>query len=203
MSKFLLVIMILSLITGCANPDKVTHTDTTLNTSKIITNQSCLTTIYIDNSIPYLTALDTQELIPALDFTKFPNKLTQLETNNIFGTSIETGQLVVDSKYFSDINKVDAIQIEEAQIIGQVTQYHLENSTPREIIISLIETQVIQTYWHLGATICLQSEDNTDNTYTAFFTASHEFCTNKCQSKEYSFALFLDKNTGEIRIESY
>jgi len=200
MKKTIILLSAFFLILACSNP-KPDELSNPINVPTQQTSTTCLQTIYTDNNIPYLQNLDTQDTIKSIDFDSNQESITPLSNSEIFATDNSTSNLVVNEKYFSDLNKVDATRIEDAKLIGITTTYIQEKLTPREIFTLLIETQIIQTYWHLGATICLETEENTPENYIANYSASHEYCTNKCQSEEYTFQINLNKESGEIKIK--
>ncbi|PRP92831.1 hypothetical protein ENSA5_47440 [Enhygromyxa salina] len=61
----------------------------------------------------------------------------------------------------------------------------------RELARFMIEAGVIQTYWHIGASLCLRGESETAGTYRAEFSGEHEYFTNEKNRGGFGFVFEL------------
>jgi|GEM_PF-5151533 len=103
-------------------------------------------------------------------------------------------------KYFSSVEAVKAIYLSKGEE-KKVTMSLLPlPAGPRELVKELLQNETVQTYEHLSSDLCLNKEENLDKEYTAYFDASHEYCTNECVTEEYKFGVKIDKITGEVKV---
>ncbi len=162
--------------------------------------QSCIEKFIITNNddiVNYLPSVS--ENIKSVAFT---NTITPFEreevSDNLIGLD-KNKKVVVNNKYFSELTLRDATDVDERQMIGSYVDTST-TYTPREIITFLLKSQIVGTYWHLHADLCLTQEDEDDVMYRAHFTGSHEYCTNECISEDYEFAIELNKQTGQLSL---
>lgn len=159
--------------------------------------QSCIETFMVSNNDPttyYMPSIG--ETIKALPFD---GSVTPFVIDTVPADFVGLDRdehVVVNNTYFSDLTTVDATDTSERRMIG--TYIGPESHTPKNVIISLIKSQVISTYWHLQADLCLTQEDDTDSVYRAHFNGSHEYCTNECITEDYEFIIEYDKESGDI-----
>lgn len=112
-------------------------------------------------------------------------------------------RIIVDKKLFSDLNVVDATSIgtkNSSEPVGVAMQLPLNEWGGREIVFFLIESQIIETYWHTGATMCLTREENTEDKYVAHFDAMHTYFTNEENVEHYTFSVSINLKTGQIQL---
>ncbi len=111
-------------------------------------------------------------------------------------------RIVLDKTYFTDLLFPDATRLKPDEIIeiGKVQAALLSVWPFKKLVSFLLETQIINTYWHISADICLIEEQETAETYTAIFDAKHIYFTNERNVEEYVFAIQIHKETGLIRI---
>ncbi len=133
--------------------------------------------------------------------------LTTAEKFTIAGKPVawvdNTGkQIIVDKNYFSDLKLIDVTKfpLDESDVVGKVDTTILTGRTPREIAGFLIDSQILNTYWHIGADICLREEQDFGSHYIAHFDASHVYFTNERNVENYTFGVQIDKMTGTIAI---
>lgn len=110
-------------------------------------------------------------------------------------------RIVINNLYFDDLQFRDATTLRPEPLdIGKVKPTLLSIWPSRTLTSFLLETQMIDTYWHIGATVCLAEEQETSEMYTARFKASHEYFTNERNVENYNFAIRVYKKTGLIQI---
>ncbi len=111
-------------------------------------------------------------------------------------------KVLVNKKYFSNLEKKDATRIKsgEMQMIGKFLDTAFRSISPDKLVLFLIESQIITTYWHLGSELCLVKEANEKDSYTAYFTGSHKYCTNKCEEDVLKFSVKINKKSGEMSL---
>lgn len=111
------------------------------------------------------------------------------------------GGLVVDSRYFTGLKRVDATRNAGGiQVVGRVLDFGLKKLRPRDIVSMLLESQIVGTYWHLHSFLCLENENDDARQYLARLTGTHVYCTNTCHNDPLDFSLKIDKETGKIAL---
>lgn len=112
----------------------------------------------------------------------------------------EGRRVVVNGQFFSDLERADATRLgrREVRVVGKLLGHAI---APRALATFLLESQIVQTYAHLDATLCLVKEEESAASYAALFDGVHRYCTNRCDEEEYRFVVKLDKGSGEISVE--
>jgi hypothetical protein len=132
--------------------------------------------------------------IPALDKYKIGSDRLMVKQAGL-------KKVVVNEKYFSDLAKADATRIQSGQQQQQIGKY-LDKSfaymTPRKLAYFLLDAQVITTYWHIEAELCLEDEVENEREYRAHFTGRHIYYTNRRNEEKLDFVIRIDKATGEM-----
>jgi hypothetical protein len=64
----------------------------------------------------------------------------------------------------------------------------------------LLKSNILSSYDHLNSDICLDSEEDAKETYTAEYDATHYYCTNDCHEADYAFSIQINKNSGAITV---
>ncbi|MBN1523879.1 MAG: hypothetical protein JW904_05320 [Spirochaetales bacterium] len=110
-------------------------------------------------------------------------------------------KVYVNDIFFSTLHRADATRAEtnEKQIIGAVKDSRLMNN-PAFLFSFLIESQIIETYWHVEATVSFINSDDTAALFSARFHGRHVYFTNEKNEQEYDFSIYLNKKTGELWI---
>lgn len=113
----------------------------------------------------------------------------------------EKRRVVVSAEHFSDLVRGDATRIEagQRQVMGTVKSPALR-ARPRDLVLFLLESQLVETYWHMEAQLRLLKEEETPERYRASFAGHHTYFTNEENEEALSFAVELDKKTGEISV---
>ncbi len=70
----------------------------------------------------------------------------------------------------------------------------------RDIVLFLLESQVVATYWHVESVICLVSEDDSPDAYRASFRGTHIYFTNARNEDKLDFSIIIEKKTGAISL---
>jgi hypothetical protein len=111
----------------------------------------------------------------------------------------------VNNKYFSDLHRADATRIGRDSVIGlgNARVPLSSNMPPEKLAAFLVESQLIVTYWHIGSELCLEKEAMTAAEYTAYFTGSHTYFTNKKNVEPLRFAVRINLETGALSVTGY
>ncbi|MBD3363249.1 hypothetical protein GF362_06010 [Candidatus Dojkabacteria bacterium] len=119
----------------------------------------------------------------------------------LFIKTFNENEVYINFNYFEKlkVTNVTGDKMEKTRI-GTYKELEFKELTPREVSEFLIRSGVIQTYQHLGATICLSNEIENQNIYKASYQAEHELCTNECFVLKYEFQIHIDKKTGDIDV---
>jgi len=174
----------------------------------------CIATYTIDHEHSPLAELrelggtrdDFQERFPAatIDPTKQrPVTATagfRLEDRPIAWFSADLDLVVLEGAAFAPLRKADPIRNAGGELrrVGRVTSQTREALGDRRVIELLLRLGVIQTYWHLGADLCLSAEPEAkEGKYRAIFSAVHHYATSKDVASGYGFSVTIDE-TGQI-----
>lgn len=143
-----------------------------------------------------------QQTIPFENLLKYT-----IKEEGLLGAIKRPRTFVVNNKYFGDLRIADATQLNlgENIPIGKVKDLSFSALKLRDIAKFLLEAKIINTYWHLGSKLCLKEEkESMDSTeYGAFFTGSHEYCTNECVEDPLNFIIKINKENGDITLSSW
>ena len=109
-------------------------------------------------------------------------------------------RVVMNSLYFSDLLKVDGTRREPGgtQVIGYFKDIGFKRLSPRRLTLFLIESQIIQTYWHVEAELSLISEEETGEHYSTRFSGQHVFFTNERNTSQLDFTVSIGKKDGRM-----
>lgn len=110
-------------------------------------------------------------------------------------------RVVVSSRCFSEIHRPDVTNLPagEEVVMGRVVEPKLLERTP-ELVEFLLESQLIETYHHLEASLKCIEQNNTKTAFTASFTGRHVYYTNDRNEASFAFRIRIDKKTGEITL---
>ncbi len=178
--------------------DNNDHTQTCLDTMTI-TNQ--------DTDAPYVWGYQDSEVIKAVKFDESVTPVLILDEENLLIGKVtdangKSERAVVDIEYFSDIALTDATKDNTDQIIGTIKDKTFKHYSPQEITTFLLTSQLVNTYWHLHASLCMTAEHDTEKQYRTEFNGTHEYCTNECLSEQFNFHISIDKTTGIMTLTS-
>jgi hypothetical protein len=108
----------------------------------------------------------------------------------------------VEATWFSDLERPDATRLAPGARVPLGTLKKLpEGLTHADIARFLVESQLVQTYWHLEARLCPGPVQDDAAVYRLELRGVHAYCTNECQEDPVSFAVRIDKRTGAMDIE--
>jgi len=71
---------------------------------------------------------------------------------------------------------------------------------PSASVLFLLQAQIIETYWHLEAELCMVSEEDKPESYRAQFRGVHRYCTNSCEEDAFAFTVHINKKTGGLSL---
>lgn len=110
-------------------------------------------------------------------------------------------RIVANQAFFSQIERPDvtALRAGEKFIVGKALDSRLYED-PGFLVSFLIDSQLIQTYHHMEATLHLKHEENSAEAFSASFDGIHVYYTNEKNERSYRFKLCIDKKTGEISV---
>ena len=110
-------------------------------------------------------------------------------------------EAVVDQRFFSDLAVIEVVGgLPQETQIGLATPELLRRMPLPIITRFLLQSEIIQTYWHLKAELCPVSENQTADLYEQNFQAQHSYCTNECVTQPYTFTVRINKRTGAITV---
>ncbi|HOX45864.1 MAG TPA: hypothetical protein PK668_19845 [Myxococcota bacterium] len=108
----------------------------------------------------------------------------------------------VEAAYFGDLERPDATRLGKGAQASLGTLKKLPAGLSHaDLARFLVESQLVQTYWHLEARLCPGSVQDDAGAYRIELRGTHSYCTNRCQDDPVEFAVRLDKQTGAMTIE--
>jgi len=109
----------------------------------------------------------------------------------------------VEAELFSDLRRGDATRNSNGRFsIGTYKDTSFSFFKPAELAEFLIESQIINTFWHVEADICLVSEDDTAASYAAHYKGKHFYFTNSKNVEPLDFTVIIEKKSGNIFLEA-
>jgi hypothetical protein len=110
-------------------------------------------------------------------------------------------EIFVNQRYFSQVARVDATKsIVDRHEIGHVTPLALKTFGPEEILEILLKYELIRTYAHLEADVCLVSAQRLKDNWMADIRGQHTYYTSKKHVKGYEFRFELNLKTGNLAV---
>ncbi|EKD81553.1 MAG: hypothetical protein ACD_39C01751G0002 [uncultured bacterium] len=111
-------------------------------------------------------------------------------------------RIVVNQAFFGPITRPDVTSLrpKERSVICKVSDPRLLND-PGFLVSFLIDSQLIQTYHHLEATLVLRNEEDSPDLFCASFDGVHVYYTNEKNERSFRFKISVDKKTGEVSVE--
>ena len=100
---------------------------------------------------------------------------------------------VVNATYFTDLEVGDATRLKPGTpaTIGKLVAAAQGKIDNRRLARFLLAAGVIRTYWHIGAELCLVSEELGERGYAAAFTGVHTYYTNEENRDAFTFTLTI------------
>ena len=121
----------------------------------------------------------------------------------IVGRSEKLHRVAVEVSFFSDLRRADAAGSTPGRIlVGTCKAALFRIFTCAEIAEFLIESQIVNTFWHVEADFCLVKEDDTESSYMAHYKGKHIYFTNSKNEDPLDFSIIIDKRTGDMFVEA-
>lgn len=119
----------------------------------------------------------------------------------IFWFTADFAEAVVDVTVLGELTVVNATGLREGvrAEIGTVTERGRTGLRGRELLELLLKSDTIQTYVHIGSTLCLIAEVDEAGSYRAEITGEHEYYTNEENHDPLAFVLEIASD-GRIAI---
>lgn len=136
-----------------------------------------------------------------------PNMLAQpggIAANDFFLYRSEKDRaVVVNARYFGDLTRQDVTgrPLRKGGVIGVATPAALKRWQPAELLGLLLEQQIILTYAHIEATVCLVDASETDGVYRAELTGEHVYYTNERNVSGLDFRFEINLRTGTVAVQ--
>jgi hypothetical protein len=201
---FLLVIMIVCAagpFIAFAAPPKETRTVTSCVEQIRVTRATSPFKVWDSRDTQAKRELIRAANLKAGDFEAIPSLSRYTASGQmLIGIDKKTHDPVVSSKYFLPLARVDATRIEPGQKkeIGTFLGASPGVLGFRDIVLFLLESQVVETYWHVESILCLVSEDDSTDHYRAHFQGKHIYYTNHYNEEKLDFFLDIEKLSGRI-----
>lgn len=112
----------------------------------------------------------------------------------LFWFHADGGPAVVDARLCSAVTVVDPTRMKSgtSAVVGQLTDRARREVAPRVLARGLMLAGAIQTFWHIGAELCLESESDEGDAYVGRYGAEHTYYTNDENVVAYAFEFVLD-----------
>ncbi len=115
--------------------------------------------------------------------------------------SKEKDDFYLNSNYFGSIKRSGLIiePLSEFEV-GEYKETDFNEFTPREVTRFLLKSNILSSYDHTHANLCLEEESDSDEEYRASYKATHYYYTNESNEETYKFEIALDKESGKIKL---
>jgi hypothetical protein len=122
----------------------------------------------------------------------------QIGATPLLWFTADYAEAFVNAAVLTELKVVDAtgLAVGERVEIGALTELALGMISGRELASFLLEAGVIQTFVHIGSTVCLLAETEDADSYRAEFTGEHEYFTNGQNIGAFGFILELAADGG-------
>ena len=144
--------------------------------------------------------------IAAADITQDMEFVPHLASFTFEGTPFlaidrKNRRVVVSSRCFSELRRPDVTNLPAGEeiVMGRILAANLLERAP-ELVEFLLESQLIETYHHLEASLKCIEQNNTKTAFAASFTGRHVYYTNDRNEASIAFRIRIDKKTGEITL---
>jgi hypothetical protein len=115
--------------------------------------------------------------------------------------SKEEDNFYLNSNYFGNIKRTSLMVEPLTKFeVGEYKQTNFEEFSPREVTQFLLKSNILNSYWHTDADLCLEKEEDTADEYRASYKATHYYYTNESNEETYKFEIALDKESGKIKL---
>lgn len=181
------------LVMGCADTSPLSCSETWhIDGQKAFTREMKLFDRSASFVIESLAPGNHPELIALDDFT--------VNGEPVMWLSPDYSNAFVNSSFFTDLQRVDLTSLSGEIAVGKATPLLMESWTPREVIVFLLESEVLMSFLHLDADVCISDEGQDDHSLVFELRGTHRFCTNECQELSYALLLRIDED-GMIGVE--
>lgn len=120
----------------------------------------------------------------------------------IIGRSEKFRRIAVESSLFSELSRGDATRKTDGKfLIGKYRDIAFNYFKAPELAEFLIESQIVNTYWHVEADFCLTEEEENQTLYRAGYRGKHIYYTNCENEDSLDFSIIIEKKTGNIFLE--
>ncbi len=103
--------------------------------------------------------------------------------------------------FFSDLTRADGTRPSTFPVVIGVFKGSLEGGfPPRKLAEYLVVSQLVKTYWHIGSTLRVTAERESDGTYVAEFDGEHLYFTNERNVSHVEFGISIDRKTGAMSV---
>lgn len=110
-------------------------------------------------------------------------------------------RVVVAATHFEELRRVDATRLQagQAMTVGRVKSRTLLEQ-PRTLAVFLLESQLVETFWHIEAVVRLVGEERDGSVYRARFRGHHVYFTRGKHEEPLAFTIVLDTASGEMSV---
>lgn len=110
-------------------------------------------------------------------------------------------RVVVSAAHLSAVERVDAPRLApgERRTVTTLRGAALK-ARPRDLVLFLLDAQLVQTFWHLEADLCLRDERDTPARYAVRVEGMHRYCTNRCHDEPLAFTVEVNRVDGTVAL---
>lgn len=121
----------------------------------------------------------------------------------LIGRNEKLRRVAVNAEFFSVLHRADATRNTAGRfLIGTCKSPLLKNYSCAQVAEFLIESQIVNTFWHVESLFCLDDETDSADSYTAHYQGKHIYFTNRKNEQPLDFSIIIDKKTGGIYLEA-
>lgn len=109
-----------------------------------------------------------------------------------FGPQLDV--VVLDAAAFAPLRRTRPTRAApgESAIVGRVTERGRQGLGERGVLELLLRAEIIETYWELGADLCLADEQVTDGEYRARVLGVHQYTNRTRVEQAFAFDVRID-----------
>jgi len=120
----------------------------------------------------------------------------------LIGYHSESGVLLADARIVQSLNRVDATDRAQRHIdIAHFQPGVRAQIDPRLWVEFLLRTELITTYWHIGATLERVGEDMNGGSYRAHLVGTHTYFTQERNEESLDFYVLVEGAITRLSLE--
>ncbi|MDP7034268.1 MAG: hypothetical protein QF752_07215 [Planctomycetota bacterium] len=137
------------------------------------------------------------------DLHRFPSWMITLKLPLLPLVLAHGDELVVNAAFLHPLTAVDATRMDpgETRPFGHLTETGNNDLSKRDLLLWLLHSGVVNTWWHIGSELSLIREEKNSQRYEAEVVGEHEYYTNDRYTGKVHFVFRVDAD-GSLYIRN-